>query len=204
MTSQQGFTLVELLVAIALLAVVGAVAGRALYSTVEAERQTLETETRQQELVRAINIVETDLMSMVPRTARASDDGIPAAAFVKPSDVEIVFTRGGLTPLASRTGNSRVGYYLADRGLYRRSRNMIDVFEQEQGTGQLLLSGVESLEFIAYSQGQETQELWPPSSFQSSPGGGADPVLRDLPAAVALRLELDDLGIVEYVFPVAP
>lgn len=194
-TAQDGFTLVELLVASAILVVLG-VAGYLALDVVlgTADRATRESD-RLKQVQRCFTQLAMDFEQAVARPIR-DDLGDEQPAFVHESGLEsLEFTRGGLPNPAgwARSSLQRVAYTL-ERGTFARIYwRELDRLQGTVPVRRVLLKEVANLAFRFLDDKSEWHEQWPPlrgGSLQES----------SLPAAVELTLELEGWGELRRVY----
>jgi general secretion pathway protein J len=212
-SAQAGFTLVELLLAIAISALVAALAYAGLSTAIGASAG-MQVQVRQlSDIQRALNILEEDLLQVRPR-AITNGFGSQEAAFRGGvfQDALLEFTRGGFgNPQGlARSELQRVRYVLADGRLWRQSWPVLDrVAENQPPQSVLLLENVAAVQpgFLRvpapngvppdfYSLGA-SNAYW--DSDWNSQQLAADAVA-PLPVAVNLVLTLTDFGEVRRVF----
>ncbi|HSC47386.1 MAG TPA: type II secretion system minor pseudopilin GspJ, partial [Gammaproteobacteria bacterium] len=120
--STRGFTLLELLVAIAIFAVLAVMAYGGLNSVIRQREQNDTAMLRLKQLQQAMAIMTRDFAQMAPRPVRDQLGGVHCALSAGPNNVPpIEFTRGGWTnPLGViRSTQQRVAYALEDGTLVR-------------------------------------------------------------------------------------
>lgn len=182
MTRRAGFSLMEMLVALALFALIGA-AGVAVVVTGTTNREVVaQASERMSRLQRLDAILRADLGQAAARPVREADGRARAAAFTGGDDeVLLDFVRGGRGDVAGETATSvqRVDYRLVDGRLERRAWNHPD--GARPGEPVVLHDGVRAARIAFVSQGRES------AAWAGSPD-------RPLPDAVRLVLELDDWG----------
>jgi len=208
----RGFTLVELLVALGISALVAALAYAGIGSAIGASAG-MQQEVRQLAyLQRALNIIEEDLGQAVPRAiVDAYGNDQPAFRGGRYQDVLLEFTRGGVAnpQQLARSDLQRVRYVLKDGVLWRQWWTALDRADAN-GTPQsaVLLEGVENLQlgFLAppaegaapadYYSLATSAALWDNAwtSARLAPGLAAP-----LPLAVNLQFTLADFGEVQRV-----
>lgn len=185
--SASGFTLLEVLVAAALLALAGALAYGGL-SQVMAVRARVDAElTGLRSLQRAVTRLEEDFRGLAPRAVRDDLGGREAALVVshyRHSAVDL--TRAGRpNPLGlPRSGLTRVGYRLADRELMRRRQRVLDRGPGSELEEAVLLAGVNGFELELLDADGRWRLTWPTAA------AGAD----QLPVAVRMTLDLGERG----------
>ena len=197
-----GFTLIEVLVALAVFGIMSMLAYAALGRTLSNADFLGERMDRLQSVQRTIRFLSTDLMQAAPRPVRSDlgDTYEPALRSSLSSDFPIELTRGGWTNPAGlpRGTLQRVAYRIEDDELVRYHWNVLDRTYANEPIATVLLNGVQSLEFIYYQANGEVSQVWPPL-LQEGPEG-----LRLRPRAVEIVLTLTDQGEIRRLLEVAP
>ncbi|MGH8379142.1 MAG: type II secretion system minor pseudopilin GspJ [Gammaproteobacteria bacterium] len=197
----RGFTLVELLVAVAIFAVIAALAYGGLDSVIHQREQTTSAMNRLRAVQQAMNIMTRDFSQLEPRPVRDPLGGALLAAFIStPQNLPPVsFTRGGWSnPLADVRGTEeRVAYQLDNGKLERLSWPELDVPPQTQPTKQTLLTDVTALDLSFMDTNDQWQQQWPPLNAV------AITYLAQLPRAVQVTITLKDLGRITRIIEVA-
>jgi general secretion pathway protein J len=193
--TQAGFTLVELLVASAILVVLG-VAGYVGLDVVlgTAERTTQESQ-RLHRLQRCFTQLAMDLEQALGRPIRDDLGDEQAALSYQSGLASLEFTRGGLPNPAGwpRSSMQRVAYSLEEDKLARVYWRELDRLQGSEPVRRVLLDRVTSLEFRFLDAQSEWHDQWPPLS-----GGSLQ--VSTIPAAVELKLELEDWGELRRVY----
>lgn len=181
----RGFTLVELLVAIVIFAVMSVVAYRALGAILEARQHLQQDSSKWRQLALVFTRLEQDLSVAVDRDVRDSNDlhqpalvGSPVLA--GPDDVQIGFTRMGYADQSGQlTDLQRVGYRLRDGVLEYVAWPVLDQAPRTRPQAHALLHEVRALGFDYLDRQGNWQTRWP---LAGQPAG--------LPLAVKVKLEL--------------
>lgn len=189
---QRGFTLLEMLIAIAVLAVMSTVALVSLQSAAE-NRVRFRDRMEAVDRVRAtVQTLVHDLRSADARPVRDPfvDELRPAVALDGASLEPLIFTRASwANPMQRpRSSRQRVSYRLEDGSLIRRSWRVLDPAPDTQPRDRILLEGVEAFRVRALGADREWVELWPGRPGESAAGG------RDLPLAVEFEIDLEGWG----------
>jgi general secretion pathway protein J len=189
MNAGRGFTLLELLIAVAIFAVVGVMAYGGLQAVLAQQVIARENADRFREIQFAVQQLSRDLHQLHPRPVREElGDGYRSALHADARNrYPVEFTRGGWSnPLGQpRAAVQRVAYELDDDRLIRLHWFAPDHTLAEEPVERELLSGVREFRLRFFSGGGWTEE-WPPGL------GGEDPAV--LPMAIEVTLELEDLG----------
>jgi general secretion pathway protein J len=197
MRRARGFTLLEVLIAVAVFAVVGVMAYGGLQAVLTQQAIARDNADRFRELQFAVQQVSRDLLQMNPRPVREPlGDGYRAALYSDPrGEVLLEFTRGGWTnPLGQpRAAVQRVAYVLEEDRLLRQHWFVPDQTLGEEPVEREVLSGVQEVRLRFFGPGGWSEE-WPAG------GTGSDPSLR--PLAVEITLELEDWGEIRRLLEV--
>jgi len=197
-----GFTLIEVLVALAVFGVMSMLAYAALGSTLSNAEYLTERMDRLQSVQRAVRYLSTDLIQAAPRPVRTELGDSYAAALQSTlsSDFALELTHAGWGNPAGlpRSTLQRVAYRLEEDKLVRYHWNVLDRTYANEPLATVLLDDVESLFFLFYDGSGEASDTWPPLVQQ---GGAA---LRSRPRAVEIILTLVDQGEIRRLLEIAP
>ena len=197
-----GFTLLELLVAMAIFALLSVMAYAGL-STVLNANQILETNMqRLSEVQRSVTLLSRDIRQTINRAIRDTYGDtkkplIGATAFDSLGTPAIELTRTGYAnPLGTkRSFLQRVAYRVEEETLYRDSWRVLDQAQDSEADALAICYDVKSLTLRYLDQENTWHEQWPPSDPEFQ--GAA------LPKAVEVSLELTDWGKVVRLLPLA-
>lgn len=199
----KGFTLIEVMVALAVFGVMSLLAYLSLGQTLSNADMLTERMDRLQSVQRTISYLSTELLQAVPRSVRVElgDAPIPALQSSIGSEFSLQLTHGGWPNPAgvARSTQQRTAYRIADGELLRYHWNVLDRTVNNVPIETVMLEEVESLTFRFLTLSDEWIEQWPPLSAQSGSGS-----LISLPRAVEIVLVLPDEGEITRVVEVSP
>lgn len=195
MTRARGFTLLELIVVLAIFGVLSVMAYGGLTGVLNARERVLQSLERTTALQKAYVRLRNDLQQLRARPSRDPyGESQPALALMPDGSLE--FTRSGWrNPLAlPRSALERVSYRLdADGRLLRTSWRAVDRAQNAPVAESVVLDRVEDLRW-RFLQGTEWREAWP------APDAAGPAGLAAVPRAVEVALTLEDLGEVRLLF----
>ncbi len=196
---QQGFTLIEVLIATFLMAVLSSMGLLLLNSSINAKKQLDSTVAAVQSLELARVVLRSDLGQLVPRRVRGEYGG-------RAPDVFFGDGSGRLAPLMAFVSNGKerpdpettysslqyLEYRLVDQALVRISRDRIDAAPGTQTVERVLLEGVVELE-VEFYDGQDWTDAW--GEAAGAYGSGSAP-----PLAVSFQLITRRYGRIPMMF----
>lgn len=198
---QRGFTLIEVMVALAIFGVLTALAYGALARTLSNADMLTESMDRLQSLQRTMSFLTTELLQASPRSVRADlGQYEPALLSSFASDFALQLTHGGWPNSAGvpRSTQQRTAYRIEDGDLIRYHWNVLDRTVNNLPVTTVMMTDVDSLTFRFLQVNGEWTDQWPPLSMQTSSNTIA------LPRAVAIALVLPDEGELTRIVEVAP
>lgn len=186
-----GFTLLELLIAISIFALLGLGTYRMLDSVLRTDSATRVQEQRLRELVRAIAAFERDILQAQRRPIRDPYGDARAALLGERAEQDsIEVTRSGWrNPLGTaRSSLQRVRWQLSGEQWQRRYWTVLDQAQDSQPQVQQALDGVTSVRLRYLDSKFAWVDSWPPTE------GEANERLQGLPLGVELVLEHRHFG----------
>jgi general secretion pathway protein J len=197
-----GFTLLELLVAMGIFAVIGAMALGGLNAVVGQTTVAREQMDRLARLQRAVRLLSGDFNSLAPRFVRdelGTAGEAPLLADGRLFGVELRLSRNSWpnpAGLPHRGTLQRVQYRIDEDKLIREYWPVMDHVLGQEPRSEELLSGVNDFKLLYLDAQDEWQPQWPPAQTATT-------AVTRLPRAVRIVLDLQDWGPVERLIEVA-
>ncbi|CAN5156903.1 GspJ family T2SS minor pseudopilin variant XcpW [soil metagenome] len=193
--AQRGFTLLELLVATAIFAVVGVMAFGGFNAVLAQRDRTAEELARLKEVQFAMRLLTLDLYQVAPRPVRdeLGNRQQPAVLADERTDYALELSRSGWSNPAAlpRPTLQRVAYRLENDTLVREYWPVMDRTLSNEPVVMELLTGVEAIEFRFLGPGLddgEWQTQWPPLDIPPPLAALARPL------AIEVTVDLADWG----------
>ncbi len=213
-----GFTLLELLVALFITAILFAMGYGALSQALTSRKEVEEQSARLSAIQQAMRVMEQDFELMQPRPARdplgngyeaalvvsqnAASDNSASSTNSAPQGVPLLtFTRGGWANPAGlpRSELQRVSYLLRDGKLIRQHLPVMDTTAATGVVERELLNQVDTLTFEYMDEGFAWSHTWPtPGMMLSTP----QQLWRARPIAIRIVLSLKDAGVLTRIIEV--
>ncbi|HEU0224461.1 MAG TPA: type II secretion system minor pseudopilin GspJ [Steroidobacteraceae bacterium] len=187
-----GFTLLEILVAVAIFAMMGVLSYRAVHESRLQSEVASSHMDRLREVQRAVHLLVADFRTLAPRPVRELiGDGYRASLQRDINAIALFelthagWPNGAGTP---RGTLQRVRYRLEERKLIREHWTVTDPTLANEPVKRELLEGVERVEIRYLGPGREWDAQWPP------PGSVGERGLRARPLAVEITIVVDGWG----------
>ncbi len=200
-TKQTGFTLFELLVAMAVFGVVTYMAYTGLAQILDAREQTTISQQRLADIQLTFLNLERDLQHVVKRPIRNSfGDYVGEVVGDELADYRLAITRGGrhVPKDFPKSNLMRVGYVLEDETLYRISWPVLDQAQDTEPRKTEILAEVENVEVRFLSSKGEWETSW--DSAETPIDQVQNPQPMGIPKAVAVKITIKDFGEVNRMF----
>lgn len=192
---QRGFTLLEIIIAVGIFAVISALAYGGLNTVLRSAHKTEAVAADLQKLQLAISILQQDLSQITNRPVR-NEFGEREAALLSPAAFGrlISFTRRGWKNPAERPRSTlqRVAYRLDGTRLIREYWPQLDAAPGTETRQVPLLDGVTEVRFRFMDEQQKWRNEWPPLS--------ATKKLLAPPVAVEITLVTEKWGSIPRLF----
>jgi general secretion pathway protein J len=196
-----GFTLVEMLVALVIMAIMAAL-GYGIYrqARIGSERAG-ESLARTREIEFGLRIMVQDFSQIMPRPVRnpLGDSRLPALRGGTGAPTLVDLTRGGWSNTAGlqRSTLQRVSYQLINNTLQRSYQSVLDATTTNQPITQNLLTNVNAIQLNYLDQNHSWAPLWP------APTLPPNEQLSSRPLAIEILIEFKDWGKVRRLVEVA-
>jgi general secretion pathway protein J len=193
-----GFTLLELLVAIFIAAIMFAIGYGAINQAVNNHSALKDQQDRLAEVQTAMRILEQDFVELEPRPVRQPvGDGWLPAILGNPDPTAqpmLQLSRGGWNNPTGvqRPGLQRVAYFFEKNTLRREYWPVMDPTLQNTTIKRDLLTHVKAVTFRYMDVSRTWQTQWPPASVAGAAGQESTLILR--PIAVEITLDTEDWG----------
>lgn len=191
MSKQRGFTLLEVIVAIAIFAAMYALAQFTFSQALDQRAMLAEHAEVKEQRQRAILFLTQDIEQLIARPVRDSYGDLQPA--LQGTHDSIEFTRIGwanVMDLRQRSQQQRVRYQLEDKVLLRYHWPYLDQQVDAEPHATPLLEEVEKVRWrylLPQQRNMEWQELWPPLHLEQQ-----HPLYQPMPVSIELQLEFAD------------
>lgn len=202
METSKGFTLLEVLVSVAIVAMIGLATNGVLTTVLTSEQTSNERFVQLQNLQRAMILIERDLQQAMERPVRieGQSNGIVISGGVNAfeSDADgLALVRGGWQNpnlILPRSTLQAVGYRLQNNELQRLYSTYVDNVVGSEPKVRILLSEVEDLQiqFLVKADPDQDQDAWE-DTFSGT----------KLPKAISIEITSLEFGVIRREFALA-
>jgi general secretion pathway protein J len=196
---QQGFTLLELLIASVIFAIMAIMAYGGLNNVIKNSESSTKELDRLKQVQQCIAILNRDLSQIISRPIR-DEFGNEQPYLSAQSNIDnlVEFTRGGQTNPAGllRSTLQRVAYRFDDDKLVRLYWPQLDRTQEMEPKETVLIDNVENVVIRFLDQNAEWQEQWPPLNSVNDTGT-TDTVA---PLAIEITVQLKDWGDIRRLY----
>jgi general secretion pathway protein J len=169
LTFIQGFTLLELLTALAIFALIATLAYRGLNTLLTIRQQTDEHAQKLAQLQTAFTQLGRDIEQYRERQIRDHYGDIQPALQGTDTDLEFTHTGWNNPAQQQRSTLQRVAYHLKDKTLWRTYWRVLDRAQDSPPLTTALLDPIETLYWRYLDNTLQWQDKWPPSSPSTTP-----------------------------------
>lgn len=193
---QIGFTLIEVLVALVIFAVLSVLGYQGLAAVLDYDQRSRSAYQEQMQLHRATSVLLQDFIHLRPRSTRDRLGGRNRAYQTTDPDYVVSFVRGGLPSIPGNSfgGMQRVAYSVSDQDeLLRWVWPVLDSFTEVEPESSVLMNSVASFEVFQLNAANEFEGNWPPLNETVSEEA--------LPRMIRLEITMLDGFTVERLVP---
>lgn len=205
-----GFTLLEVLLAIGITAMIGLGSWQILNSAINASESTQTRLAELNALQKTMLIISRDLRQVVPRSIRDGYGDFQPALTTKNEFYALEFSRTGWrNPMDDARSNiQRVSYELTENKLIRNYWSVLDRSQDSEPISKELLTEVNSISLRFMNKSGSWVDEWPSSDSNSNSNStgnssaSSDPRTKDneLPKAVEISFDLERFGKVKRLY----
>lgn len=201
MHRERGFTLIEILVAVVVFAIMSVAAYAGLNALIRTRQDDKQAMQQFRQLQLAMVTMKRDVEQAVARPIRhSSGEMAPGMVGGNHNVPVLVFTRSGRpNPLQKpRSGLERIAYGIDGDNLVRYSYPVLDRTVESTPVRQVLLKHVTNIEVSFMDQYGQVSPDWPPLNAEAHKYDRIDPV------AVTITLDTKRWGSIKRVIGIAP
>lgn len=191
----KGFTLIEILIALAVFAILATITSSVLYNAFTTRTRVNEQSNRLNKLQLAISLIQQDTSQALDRGIRGNEMRLVPAFIGQENYLE--FTRDGVVNPGSvekRSTLKRVAYVCQRGALIRRSWNTLDSINRTVFEDKTLLSHISDCHFGYLNQSVQILPEWREQAV--SLNQRKEP----FPKAIQVNMTLHDLGEINLLF----
>jgi len=190
----KGFTLIEIIIALFIFAILGTIAAIGLHEVIRTHRRVMQTDKKISRLLLSMTLMRRDFLQITDRPITSTSGGV-LPALVSTDRHHIEFTASGYAnPFAmSKRGTlHRVAYTLTNKKLVRLSWSLLDRPPHVEPSHRVLLNGVTGMNLSFVDNKNQVINVWAPNSSVGA-----------LPRAIILTITLGHRKKLRNVFPIA-
>jgi len=197
---QEGFTLLELLIASIIFAIMAMMAYGGLDNVIQNSKSSEQALKRLQQVQQCVSVLNRDFSQIIQRDIR-DEYGNKQPYLVSGNNIDNLteFTRGGRVNPANllRSSLLRVAYRFEDEKLIRLQWPQLDREQNTEPKKTTLLDNLESITLRFLDEKAEWHEQWPPlnAAASSKPGTATNK-----PVAIEIGMQLKDWGDIRRLY----
>lgn len=193
----RGFTLLEILVALVIMAIISVILIVALHSVTMSKDRISQSSDRLAATQIAMSIMANDLQQIINRSIYDNSGQILSPVLLNTGNTEeLEFTRAGnVNPLsqAQRSTLQRVSYRLNKGNLERGTWQVLDRADNTQPNYQIILTNVSNLKWQFLGPNNTVVPVWPSPQISAS---------TPIPRAIEFELDIPNWGTLHRWFMV--
>ena len=191
----RGFTLIEMLVALAVFAIIGLMSNQLLMQIIDLGELTEDRGTRLVETQRAMEIIRRDIQQLAHRGVRDEFGDSQPGFEINELGLPQLTRRGWANPLEqNRSELQRVAYAMVEGTLVRLYWPVLDRPRDSLPIRQMLLNDVDEMEILAVDVAGIEHRFWPPDDDTAGQARAL--------AAIVVRMTLPPYGSIERIWTV--
>lgn len=191
---EQGFTLIEILLALFIFAIIALITTATLHSVIATNERLTRHYDRLQELQFTSMVMENDISQIINRSIITNTGNIAPALIGEYTKVE--FTRAGIVnpfQQQQQSNMQRVAYYLNNQQLIRATWSNLDQLPSDKVNEKILLTHVTRIEFGYVGSTNGFAQNW----FLIN----NTKIYMAMPRAIQVKITLSDLGEFTLLIP---
>lgn len=187
----RGFTLLEVLVAISIFAIIGLSANQMLRSIIDTQSRVRAGNETFASISRTLTVIHRDLTQVIPRGIRDRYGEPMGPLVIGQGPYVLEFTRTGWNNPArhQRSEVQRVAYGVEDDTLYRYFWLVLDRAEDSEPRSQILLRNIEGFSASVVDPEGETADAWPELDSNQV-----------LPPGLEITIDVEPIGQIRRVY----
>jgi general secretion pathway protein J len=199
---QQGFTLLELLVASMIFAIMAVMAYGGLSNVIDNSQASQQALDRLRQIQQGVSVMNRDFSQIIPRPIR-DEYGNPQPYLSAGDNIDnlVEFTRGGRVNPANllRSSLVRVAYRFEEEQLIRLQWPQLDRAQESEPKQTVLIDNIENVTLRFLDENAEWQERWPPLDSGSGSGSTSTAAIV-APLGIEITLQLKDWGEIRRLY----
>ena len=197
---QQGFTLLEVLIASIIFAIMAVMAYGGLQNVIDNSQSSKQALNRLQQLQKCISVLNRDMIQIIPRPIRDEYGTTqPALSTSTNLDYIVEFTRSGRPnpTTAALSTLQRVAYQVEENKLIRLQWPHLDRTQEAEPRKSTLIDNVEEVTISFLDENNDSHTQWPPLNIATATTG-TTPTARH--KAIEVIIHLKDWGPIRRLF----
>jgi general secretion pathway protein J len=189
-----GFTLLEILIALAIFAVIAVIVVVGLRTVINTNQRVNEVDDRLRQILMATTIMRRDISQMIDRPITDSSGSKVGSLYI-PNTSTFQFTRAGYTNpmgMLNRSSLQRVEYTLKNHKIIRTVWSTLDRTSDTKKQAVVLLTGVKSLYLSYVDPTGKVIDSWSTKIKQNE----------IFPRAISMEIKLKKMGQLTLIIPI--
>ena len=197
MTKSTGYTLLEVMIALLIFAILAGITTTALHQALTTREHVTTQANQLNELQLAIILLRRDTQQALDRSILGNETHVFAPFIGQNSYME--FSRQGSTNpngINRQSTLQRVAYQCTTDGLVRRTWKQLDVPERAQAENKIILPNIKQCQLAYIAHNHQTLSEWRANAVRQ------DQKKENLPSAIQLSLSLTQWGQMTLLFAI--